>query len=145
MNKLLNILNMKKTILILALLPLFGVSCTKEKLNEKRLGGIWEGKKVQYLIYNNNNELLKDSTVDNSGALYLYDDDELDNQFRYSLEIVPGAFSFYDTWEGNEGDANSLMGTNIRKLTRRKLELSENVTDTSLNVLKTVIYFFERQ
>ncbi len=136
---------MKYGITTVVLLALLFASCDKEKLNERRLGGIWEGKKVQYLIYGADNTLLTDSTVDNTGALYLYDDDELYNQFRYSLSIYPASFAVAEYWEGEGGDAHLLMGNNIRKLTRRKLELSENVTDTSLNVTKTVIYFFERQ
>lgn len=136
---------MKYGITTVVLFALLFASCDKEKLNERRLGGIWEGKKVQYLIYGADNALLTDSTVDNSGALYLYDDDELFNQFRYSLEIFPARFTIVQEWEGEGGDAHILLGTNIRKLTRRKLELSENVADTNLNVTKTVIYYFERQ
>lgn len=136
---------MKYRLLLLVLLALGFTSCDKELSNERRLAGIWEGKKVQYLIYGTDNALLTDSTVANSGALYLYDDDELYNQFRYSLAIYPANFGIADSWEGEGGDAHLLMGVNIRKLTRRKLELSENVADTNLNVTRTVIYYFERQ
>jgi hypothetical protein len=128
--------------LFLSMIAVFA-SCSKEKRNEKRLAGIWEAKEVKYIFYENNQQV-RDSVVSNSGALYLYDDNELDNQYRYSLAIVPTGFSTV-TWNGNAGDPNTLMGTNIRKLTRKKLELSENWTDLDLNVYKTVIYYFERQ
>lgn len=118
-------------------------ACSKEALNEKRLAGIWEGKKVKYIFYHDNQEV-RDSTAGNSGALYLYDDDELDNQFRYSLAVVPASFAAYNTWNGDGHKPNTLLGTNIRRLTRTKLELTENVTDTNLNVLRTTIYYFER-
>lgn len=133
---------MKKLPFLLFACILLACSCSKEKLNDKRIAGIWNAKKVKYIFYENNEEV-RDSIVENSGALYLYDDDELDNQYRYSLDIVPVGFSSI-TWESSKGDANMLMGTNIRKLNRRKLELSENTTDADLNVTKTVIYYFER-
>lgn len=117
-------------------------SCKNDKRNEKKLAGIWEAIDVEYITYQNNKKI-SDSVVENTGALYLYDDDELDNQVRYSLKIVPNGFT--TTWEGNEGRNNTLMGTNIVKLTRRKLELTENTSDVDLNILKTVIYRFKRQ
>lgn len=135
---------MKKIILPLLFLVLIITSCSKQQINEKKLGGIWEAKKVSYLFYQNN-ELIKDSTVDNTGALYLYDDDELDNQFRYSMSIIPASFNSAQSWEGNSGKPQTLLGMNIRKLSRKKLELSENRVDTSYNVLKTVVFYFERQ
>lgn len=63
-------------------------SCSKNELNERKLGGVWEGEKVVYTFYQNN-EVLRDSTVPNSGALYLWDDDELYNQYGNSLAISP--------------------------------------------------------
>ncbi len=132
---------MKKISFLIFVLAIFS-ACSKEKINDKRIAGIWNATTVEYIFYENNEEV-RDSVVENSGALYLYDDDELENQYGYSLAIVPERF-FGPVWESNEGDANTLMGTNIRKLTRKKLELSENTTDTDLNVTKTVIYYFER-
>jgi hypothetical protein len=133
---------MKNLLLLLFSSIMLLSACSKDKLNDKRIAGIWKAKKVKYIFYENNEEV-RDSVVENSGALYLYDDDELENQYGYSLTIVPAGFSG-PVWESNRGDANTLMGTNIRKLNRRKLELSENVTDADLNVTKTVIYYFER-
>ncbi len=123
---------------LILLLP----ACSKDKINDKRIAGIWNATTVKYLFYENNEEV-RDSVVENSGALYLYDDDELENQYGYSLSIVPPGF-YGSTWESNDGDANTLMGTNIRTLTRKKLELSENTVDIDLNIIKTVIYYFER-
>lgn len=117
------------------------ISCTKESKNEKKLAGVWEATTVKIKYYQNN-EFFKDSTLKNSGALFLYDDDELDNQLKYTLAIVPKGFSI--TWEGNKGNLVTLMGLNIDKLTKNKLELSENISDNDLNNYQTVIYSFKR-
>lgn len=124
------------------ILLIFFASCKNDKKNEKKLAGIWEAIDVEYIFYKDNKEI-KDSVVNNSGALYLYDDDELQNQVRWSLKIVPNGFT--SSWDGNEGRNYTLMGTNILKLTKKRLELSENQSDTNLNVMRTTIYRFKRQ
>jgi hypothetical protein len=117
------------------------VSCTKEKVNEKRLAGVWVATEVKYIFYSNN-EPVRDSVVQNSGELYLWDDEELGNQARNSLAITPSGFSY--TWEGDAGDPHTLMGTTIQKLTRKKLVLTEAVSDTSLTVFRVIEYSFKR-
>lgn len=131
---------MKKTIAILAMMVVLA-SCTKEHYNDRKLGGVWLGKKVEYITYENN-ELVKDSTVTNTGAMYLFDDDELYNQISHSLLIPP---PFTDTWEGQDGNQNTLFGLNIRRFTKNKLELSINETDSNLNHLKMTVWYFERE
>ncbi len=116
-------------------------SCSKNELNERKLGGVWEGEKVVYTFYQNN-EVLRDSTVPNSGALYLWDDDELYNQYGNSLAIVPDFIG--SEWEGDAGDMNTLLGYNITKHTRRKLELTRNYTDNDFNVISSVTFYFKR-
>ncbi|MFM2016614.1 MAG: hypothetical protein RL007_270 [Bacteroidota bacterium] len=131
-------------IYISALIMLF-VSCSKEEFNERRLAGIWEAKEVQYLFYTNN-EVSKDSVVANSGALYLWDDDELDNQWKHSMSITPLTFSSAQSWSGSATKKEStLLGLTIRKHTRKKLELVEVVTDPDLNLISETVYYFERQ
>lgn len=115
-------------------------SCTKENFNERKLAGVWLGTEVQYITYVNN-EIAKDSTVANSGAMYLFDDQELDNQISHSLAIAP---PFSATWEGEEGDQHSLFGMSIRKHTKNKLELSISTADDDLNQTSMTIYYFER-
>lgn len=116
-------------------------SCSKNELNERKLGGVWEGEKVVYTFYQNN-EVLRDSTVNNSGALYLWDDDELFNQYGNSLAISPDFTG--NQWEGDAGDMNTLMGYNVTKHTRRKLQLTRNYTDNDLNVTSSVTFYFRR-
>ncbi len=116
-------------------------SCSKNELNERKLGGVWEGEKVIYTFYQNN-EVLRDSTVNNSGALYLWDDDELFNQYGNSLAISPDFTG--NQWEGDAGDMNTLMGYNVTKHTRRKLQLTRNYTDSDLNVTSSVTFYFRR-
>jgi hypothetical protein len=127
---------------IIILSILFALSsCSKNELNERKLGGVWEGEKVVYTFYQNN-EVLRDSTVPNSGALYLWDDDELYNQYGSSLAISPDFTG--SEWEGDAGDINTLLGYNISKHTRRKLELTRNYTDNDLNVISSVTFYFKR-
>lgn len=117
-------------------------SCTKEALNEKRLGGVWVAKEVKYIFYENN-QPVRDSVVQNSGELYLWDDEELGNQSKNSLAITPAGFSY--SWEGDAGDAHTLMGTTIQELTRRKLVVTEAVSDTALAVVRVAEYSFKRK
>jgi hypothetical protein len=131
---------MKALVFTLAIAVLFA-SCTKEALNEKRLGGVWVAQEVKYIFYENN-QPVRDSVVQNSGELYLWDDDELGNQARNSLAITPSGFSY--TWEGDAGDPHTLMGTTIQELTRKKLVLTEAVSDTSLTVYRVIEYSFKR-
>lgn len=133
---------MKTNRILLIFFLALAASCSKDEINERKIAGIWEGKKVQYLFYQNN-EQVKDSTVDNSGALYLWDDDELYNQWKTSLAINPNFQG--DAWEGNTTVREKiLLGITIRKLSRRKMELIESVADTALNVTSSTIYYFER-
>lgn len=125
------------TFLFIAILA----SCTMENVNEKRFAGVWLGTKVQYITYQDN-AIISDSTVANSGAMFLYDDDELENQISYSLLIPP---PFTISWEGSEGDQNTLMGMNIRKHNKRELELSINTIDADLNHTGMTVYYFERE
>lgn len=138
---------MKTNRILLIFFLAFAASCSKDEFNERKMAGIWEGKKVQYLFYQNN-EQVKDSTVANSGALYLWDEDELGNQWKTSLAITPNFtwdLAMDQTWEGNATRKEKiLMGVTIRKLTRRKMELIESATDTALNVTSSTIYYFER-
>lgn len=123
----------------------FFVSCSKEEFHERKLAGIWEATEVHYLFYNNN-ELTKDSVVANTGALYLWDDDELGNQWKYSMSIVPVAFAVQESWGGSgTRKETTLLGVTIRKHTRRKLVLAEVVTDVDLNLISETVYYFERQ
>lgn len=132
---------MNKTALHLSIILLIFLSaCTKEKLNERRLAGVWKGTKVQYITYVDN-AIVKDSIVPNSGAMYLFDDDELYNQRAHSLAIAP---PFTDTWEGTEGRQHTLMGMNIRKFTKHHLELSINTGDTLFNHTGMTVFYFER-
>ncbi|RYD71843.1 MAG: hypothetical protein EOP53_22965 [Sphingobacteriales bacterium] len=135
---------MRQASIFLALLIcILLTGCGKEEMNERKLGGVWEATQVKYIFYENNKEI-RDSTVKNSGAMYLYDDEELTNQFSHSLTIAPANFGSDITWEGNEGELRTFRGLNIRKYTGNKLELSENETDDDLNVKQTTIYFFVR-
>lgn len=129
--------------LLPAFLLLAMISCDKEKKNERELAGVWEATEVKYLFYENNKEV-RDCTVINTGAMYLYDDDELGNQFRHSLSVYPKSFDAGNIWTGNEGEMRTFMGLNIRKHTRQKLELSDVVEDQDLNIIKNTIYYFER-
>lgn len=117
------------------------VSCTKMNLNERKLAGVWTGTEVQYITYENN-QLVKDSTVANSGAIYLFDDQELENQVAHSLAIAP---PFSATWEGDKGNQHSLFGMTIRKHTKNKLELSISTADDDLNQISMTVYYFERE
>lgn len=126
----------------MAALAAFIVSCTKEKVNEKRLGGVWVATEVNYIFYANN-EPVRDSVVPNSGELYLWDDDELGNQSKNSLAITPSGFG--NSWEGDAGDPHTLMGTTIQQLTRKKLVVSETVSDTALAAVRVVEYSFKRK
>ncbi len=137
---------MKKVLyLFISLLFLIFASCSKEEFNERRLAGIWEAKEVRYLFYNNN-EVTKDSVVANSGALYLWDDDELENQWKHSMSIAPSTFTIALSWNGSATKKEStLLGLTIRKHTRKKLELVEVVTDADLNLISETVYYFERQ
>jgi len=85
--------------------------------------------------------VVKDSTVANSGAMYLFDDQELENQVAHSLAIPP---PFSATWEGEKGDQHSLFGMTIRKHTKNKLELSISTADDDLNQTSMTVYYFER-
>ncbi len=116
-------------------------SCTKENLNERKLAGVWLGTQVEYITYENN-EVIKDSIVPNSGAMYLFDDDEMENQVSHSLAIAP---PFSVTWEGSQGDQHTLFGMNIRKQTQNKLELSLSTADDDLNQTSMTVYYFERE
>jgi hypothetical protein len=114
-------------------------SCSKDVVNERKLAGVWEGEKVVYEFYENN-VMVRDSSVANSGALYLWDDDELGNQAGSSLAISPDMFG----WEGNVGKMATIGGYNIRKHTRRKLVLARHYTDADLNVVRSEIFYFKR-
>lgn len=131
---------MKALVFTLAAAALF-TSCTKEALNEQRLGGVWIAEEVKYIFYENN-QPVRDSVVQNSGELYLWDDTELGNQARNSLAIAPSGFSY--AWEGDAGDPHTLMGTTIQKLTRKKLVVTEAVSDTSLAAIRVIEYSFKR-
>lgn len=114
-------------------------SCSKEEINERKLAGVWEGEKVVYEFYENN-ALTRDSSVANSGALYLWDDDEIGNQAGSSLAISPDMFG----WEGNVGKMTTIGGYNIRKHTRRKLVLARHYSDADLNVVRSEVFYFKR-
>jgi hypothetical protein len=115
-------------------------ACTKENLNERRLAGVWKGTTVQYITYVDN-AIVKDSIVPNSGAMYLYDDDESNNQISHSLAIAP---PFTETWEGTESKQKTLFGLNIRKFRKHHLELSINTWDDELNHTSMTVWYFER-
>jgi len=132
---------MKTSIFSILIALVVLTSCTKDKLNERKLAGVWIGTEVQYITYIDN-LIINDSTVANSGAMYLFDDDELDNQIAHSLAIPP---PFSETWEGSDGDQHKLFGMNIRKLTKTKLELSLNEVDDDLNHETMTVYYFERE
>jgi hypothetical protein len=119
------------------------IACDKEVKNERALAGVWEATEVTYLFYENNKEV-RDCTVTNTGAMYLYDDAELGNQFRHSLSVYPKSFDEGNIWNGNEGEMRTFMGLNVRKHTSKKLELSDIVEDQDLNIMKNTIYYFER-
>ncbi len=124
------------------LIAIFLFACNKERLNEKRLGGVWEATEVKYIFYVNN-EPSRDSVVPNSGELYLWDDEELGNQSINSLEITPAGFGV--SWTGDPGDPLTLMGTTIQELTRKKLVVTETVSDTSLAAVRVIEYSFKRK
>lgn len=125
---------------IFLLLIVFLSSCTKENLNERKIAGVWLGTQVQYITYIDN-AIVKDSIVPNSGAMYLFDDDEMENQVSHSLAIPP---PFSSTWEGSQGEQHTLFGMNIRKHTKNKLELSLSTADDDLNQTSMTVYYFER-
>jgi hypothetical protein len=131
---------MKTGGIFICMIALF--SCTKEAVNEKRLAGVWVADQVKYIFYANN-EPVRDSTVQNSGELYLWDDDELGNQSQNTLSITPAGFTW--TWEGDAADPLTLMGTTIQELTRRKLVVTEAISDTSLTVTQVIEYSFKRK
>lgn len=131
----------RKTLLPVGLAILL-FACNKEQLNEKRLGGVWEATEVKYIFYENN-EPARDSVVANSGELYLWDDEELGNQSQNTLEITPQGFGV--SWTGDPGDPLTLMGTTIQELTRKKLVVTETVSDTALAAIRVVEYSFKRK
>ncbi|MCA6362174.1 MAG: hypothetical protein IM638_04005 [Bacteroidetes bacterium] len=132
---------MKYTVFLIAFAAatLGAAGCSKEVVNERKLGGVWEGEKVVYEFYANN-AMVRDSSVANSGALYLWDDDELTNQAGSSLAIPLDMYG----WEGNVGKMVSIGGYNIVKHNRRKLILARHYTDADLNIVRSEVFYFKR-
>ncbi len=147
-----------KNILFVAMIALLLASCDKENQNEAKIAGAWKGVNVIYTYYENNSPV-KDSTVSNEGSMYLYDDNDLQNQFETTL-LIPlvmnvGNHFYWEatihklnqfylaeyTWDELQVNTHSFS---IEKCTDHKLILNVIAVNDASDLLSKKQFVFER-